>query len=111
MQLLHALEEVGDWQVAAAILAHERAGDALTYLARRIRMVVEAAGGVAVHIDESWRDDTAGHIDDSLARARRQVLLYLDDGVARDADVGGPRRSASAVHDLAVLDEQGGRLR
>ena len=111
MHLLHALEEVGDRQVAAAVLAHERGGDALVYLARRIRMVVEPAGGVAVHVDEARRDDAAGRIDDSLARARRQVLPYLDDGVAGDADVGGPRRSAGAVDELAAPDEQGGRLR
>ena len=53
MHLLHALEEVGDGHLAAAVLAHQRRGDALSYLARRIRMLVEPAGGVAVHVDEA----------------------------------------------------------
>ena len=62
-------------------------------------MVVESAGGVAVHVDEPRRDDAPGRIDDTLARARRQVLSYLDDGIAGDADVAGPGWRASAVDD------------
>jgi hypothetical protein len=64
-----------------------------------------------VHVDEARRHDTAGRVDDSLARVRRQVLPYLDDGVAGDADVGSPRRGAGAVDELAAPDEQSSGLR
>ncbi len=94
-----ALEEVGDRQVAAAILADERQRDALLDLARGVRVIFETAIRVAVHVDEAGRDHAAGRVDDRVAWLRRQVGADLDDRVAGYPHVGGSARGAGAIDD------------
>ncbi len=79
---LHPLEEVGDGQIAATVLADQRGGDALLHLARGLGVIDEAAIRVAVHIDEPGRHDAAGGIEHLLARPRGQLRGDFDDGVA-----------------------------
>ena len=71
--------------------------------------VVEAAVGVAVHVDEPGRDDAAAGIDDSLARRGGQLGPNLDDRVSLDADVGATFRRARAIHQASIDDEKAAR--
>ena len=104
---LDPLEEVGDGQVAAAVLADQRGGDALLHLARGVGVIHEAAIRMAVHVDEPGRHDAAGGIDAPARPAPRSAAAQPRRWRRRRyANVNLARRAAGAVDDAAVLDEQ-----
>ena len=100
--------EVGNRQLAAAVLPDDRGRNALHHLRRGVGCFLNAAIGVAVHVDEPRRDNPAAGIDDPLARTRRQSVAQLCDSIAGDTDIESPRRRAGAVDDGAVLDQEPG---
>jgi hypothetical protein len=105
---LDALGQIGHGHLAAAVLADQGRGDALSQLRGRVRRLVEPAVGVRVHVDEAGGHDPPGSVDDALAAPGCQRRPNLHDDVAFDADVGGARGASGAVNEAAVADEQPG---
>ncbi len=103
---IDSIEKIRDGQLTAAVLADERRRDALLHLARGSWMLFQAAIGVAVDVDESWRDHAAVSFDHLFTGGGRQPGTNVDNRVARHAHVRPARSAAGTVDETSVSNEQ-----
>ena len=60
---------------------------------------------VRVKVDQTWRHDLPGRVDDAERRLCRDVAVDRRDAVARDGHVEPPLVGAAGIDDLAAADE------
>ena len=81
------------------------AGDSLSDLRLRERLLLQRLVRVVVHVDEAGRQHQAARIDDRVVRLRLECADPLD-AIADDADIRGAQRGAGTVRDLRVDDDR-----
>ena len=94
--------------VGATVLTDDYRRDPLADSCLRIELE-ETAIVMAVRIDEPWRENEAGCVDDPFTRASGQ-LAEFGDPVGDDSNRCPARGCAGAVHDPGIDDQGGGRL-
>lgn len=105
MQAIDPLVEIGNGQLAAAILTDNGRSNALPHLRFGIRRFVQAAIGMAVHVNEAGRQHLACGVDHPFARLCRQTRTNFSDDIAGDANVDAARRAAGAVDHLGIANQ------
>ncbi len=92
-----------EWGKAA--IAGDLGCDTLADLALAAPVEHQAHVGVGVDVDETWRDDQSGGVDDACRLQIGAVSDQHDDALAR-CDVDLARRRAGAVKHVRAADEQ-----
>ena len=87
-----------------AAVAEQGGGDAMPSHRRHMRIPADLRIQMGVQVDEAGRDDEALGVDFFLANALH--FANGGDGTAVDGDVACDRRTAGAIDDGAVADDQ-----
>ncbi len=103
-RLLELLEESGQREYGAAILADDDRRDALADIGERVAVLEDLVVGVAVRVNESRREHEAARVDDRLALTPME-LPDVGDAVANDPHILDDRGASRAVEHARALDQ------